>query len=125
MPVRITCRHTELPEELQTQVSEKARKLAKFFEKVGRIDVIFSAEKHRRSCEILIHAAPFDITAKAENGHEMAAFDKALKIAERQIKDAKLRMIERRQKGVNASKGTNRSGKPVRIRGLIPSAEPM
>lgn len=123
MPVKITCRHTELPEEVQTQVTEKVRKLTKFFEKVGRIDVIFTAEKHRRICDILIHAAPFDIAAKAENGSESVAFDKALKICERQIKDAKLRMIERRQKGVNASKGTNRSGKPVR--GVIPSAEPM
>lgn len=96
MPVEITCRKVELPEELRELTIKKSRRLKRFFEKVDRIEVIFSAEKFRRQCEIIVHAGPLVCAAKAENGNEGAAFDKALKAAERQIKDSKTKMKSRK-----------------------------
>lgn len=94
---------------------EKCEKLRRFFAKVDMIEVVFTAEKHRRKCEITVHAGHFHLAALTENGHELAAFEKALKAVERQIKDNKHRMIERRQKAVNVAKQTNRSGKTLRL----------
>lgn len=111
MPVSITLRNAELSEQNHELVSRKVRNLKRFFEKVDKIDVIFTGEKHRRACEILVSAGPIKAQASAENGTELAAFDKALKSIERQLKDNKMRIIHRRQKTVNPEKLTNRSGK--------------
>ncbi len=111
MPVRITCRNLEITPELHDLIEKKAQKLKKFFTKVDRIDVILTAEKHRRKCEINVHAAPFDCTAECENGEEGSAFDKALKSAIRQIKESKDRMIVRKHNSTNPSKTSNRSGR--------------
>jgi putative sigma-54 modulation protein len=114
MPVRITSRHSDLSETFQNLVTTKAQKLKKYFDKVDQIDVIFTTEKHRKICEIIVHAGPLSATGKAENGDEAPAFEKALKVCERQIKEQKEKMVHRRKKVVNPSKGTNRSGKPIR-----------
>lgn len=116
MPVRITCRNVELPDSSQQLVVKKSQKLKKFFEKVDKIDVVFSAEKHRRQCEIIVHAGPFKCTATAENERELVAFDQCLKAAVRQIKESKTKMIDRKHKTVNPAKMTNKSGKPSRIK---------
>ncbi len=98
MPVQVTCRNLELPKGLGEIVEKKSRKLKRFFDKVDRIEVIFTAEKFRRRCEIIVHAGPFNCTAIVENGNEGSAFDKALKSVERQIKDYKTRMIHLKRK---------------------------
>ena len=48
MPVRITSRHQNLPQDTQDLITRKARKLNKYFDKVDQIDVVFTAEKHRK-----------------------------------------------------------------------------
>ncbi len=103
MPVEITCRNIELSSSFQDLITKKARKLGKFFDKVDRIEVIFSAEKHRRHCEIIVHAGPILSTGSAENGNEGNAFDKALKAVERQIKDSKNKMRDRRGPSLGAA----------------------
>lgn len=95
MPVQITCRKTKLDSHLQGLVEKKTRNLKKYFEKVDKIEVIFTAEKHRRVCEINVHAAPFSLAAQAENETEGHSFDKALKSIQRQIRDRKNKMIDR------------------------------
>ncbi|CAN5288305.1 hypothetical protein BH09SUM1_BH09SUM1_30690 [soil metagenome] len=111
MPVRITCRGTSLTDEQHAVVSEKVRNLKKYFVKTDRIEVIFTAEKFRRKCEINVHAGHDDHAAHCENGNEMAAFEKALKAMTRQIKESKNKMIERHHKANNAAKSSNRTGK--------------
>ncbi|MCC6546106.1 ribosome-associated translation inhibitor RaiA [Candidatus Sumerlaeota bacterium] len=110
MPVRITCRNMELSPEMHDKVEKKAHKLKKFFDKVDKIDIIFNAEKHRHICEINVHAGHFNTTAICENGSDIAAYEKALKTAIRQIKESKDRMITLKQASVNPDKGGNRSG---------------
>lgn len=95
MPVQITCRKTKLDDHLQGLVEKKTRNLKKYFEKVDKIEVVFTAEKYRRVCEINVHAAPFSLVAQAENETEGHAFDKALKSVQRQIRDRKNKMIDR------------------------------
>jgi ribosome-associated translation inhibitor RaiA len=60
-------------------------------------------------CEIIVHAAPFDIAAQAENSSEGHAFDKALKAVQRQIKDSKDRMVQRGRRSRRGS-AANASG---------------
>lgn len=122
MAIRITCRGTKLSDEVHTMVVEKSEKLKKYFQKVERIEVIFTAEKHRRTCEINVHAGPFDRSARVENGNELSAFEKALKAMMRQIKESKVKMIERRQKAINPAKMTNHSGKTPRVSFPVPPA---
>ncbi|MCC5877375.1 MAG: ribosome-associated translation inhibitor RaiA [Candidatus Sumerlaeia bacterium] len=102
MPVMITCRNTKLDDHLQGLVEKKSRNLKKYFDKVDKIEIVFSAEKHRRECEINVHAAPFSLTARAENATEGHAFDKALKTIQRQIRDRKNKMIDKTRRGKGA-----------------------
>lgn len=120
MPIKVTCRSVELTPEQIDLFEKKGRRLKKYFDRVDAISVIFTAEKHRRICEISLHAGPFDCFAKAENGDEGAAFDKALASVQRQIKEAKNKAIDRNHKAVNPSKATNRSGKELPL--PIPSS---
>ncbi len=113
MPVKITCRKLELSPELQDLFQKKAEKLKKYFDRVDKIDVVLTAEKHRRTCEITLHAGHFDCVAKSEHVDEGAAFDDALRSVQRQIKERKNKAIDRNQKAVNPSKATNHSGKEV------------
>ncbi len=98
MPVNITARNVSLPKHFQEVVKKKARRLKKFFDKVDKIEVVFSQQKQTWRCEIDFHAAPFDCHISGENGNYGSAFDKALKTAERTIKNRKNRMIDRRRK---------------------------
>lgn len=111
MPVRITCRDEKISQELHDLVEKKVSRLKKFFVKVDKIEVIFSSEKHRRKCEINVHAAPFDCTAIMENGEEGSAFDKALHAIEAQIHHHKTKMYDRRKEAVNPEKATRRNGR--------------
>lgn len=121
MPVKITCRNVELSQEMHDKVEEKAHKLKRYFDKVDKIEIIFNAEKHRHVCEINVHAGHFNTTATCENGSDIAAFEKALKTAIRQIKESKDRMITLKQAGVNPDKGNNRSGREVRSGESVPA----
>ncbi|MBI1292326.1 hypothetical protein GC173_13985 [bacterium] len=119
MPVTITCRGTKISDELNSLVVKKCRNLKRYFDKVDKIEVVFSAEKHRRKCEIRLHAGPFDQTSVFENGEEGSAFDKALKAMQRQVKESKERMITKKQRVVSVTKPNNRSG---RTRQVLPEA---
>lgn len=113
MPVSITNRHADLTPAFQDLIVKKARKLKRYFDKVDQIDVVFTAEKHRRFCEITVKAGPLSAVGKAENGDESHAFEKALKACERQIKEKKRRMIDRRQRVPNVDKAAPRTGKSL------------
>lgn len=102
MPVQITCRNAKLDDHLQGLVEKKTRNLKKYFDKVDKIEVVFTGEKHRRECEINVHAAPFSLTAQSENATEGHAFDKALKSIQRQIRDRKNKMIDKTRRGKGA-----------------------
>jgi ribosomal subunit interface protein len=119
MPVTITCRGTKISDELNELVTKKCRGLKRYFDKVEKIDVVFTAEKHRRRCEIRVHAGHFDQTSIYENGEEGAAFDKALKAMQRQVRESKERMIAKKQRVVSVTKPNNRSG---RMRLMPPEA---
>jgi ribosomal subunit interface protein len=103
----------KLSDQFQGMVDEKCQKLKRYFDKVDRIDVVFTAEKHRRQCEIRVHAGHFDQTAIFENGDEGAAFDRALKAMQRQIKEGKVKMIERKHRTVSLTRHNNRSGRAL------------
>jgi len=110
MPVSITCRGTKISAELNDLVVKKCGNLKRYFDKIDKIEVVFTAEKHRRKCEIRVHAGNFDQTAIFENGEEGHAFDKALKAIQRQVKDNKQRMVTKKQRVVSVTKPSNRSG---------------
>ncbi len=113
MPVKITCRKLELAPELHELFQKKAEKLKKYFDRVDKIDVVLTAQKYRRICEITFHAGHFDCVAKAEAENEGGAFDEALRSVIRQIKERKNKAIDRNQKAINPAKATNHSGKEV------------
>ncbi len=112
MPVSITTRKMEISEGLNNLVTEKIRKLKKYFDKVDNIEVVFTQEKLRTKCEITIYGVPFSSHAEAENGDERTAFEKALKSISRQVKDKKNRMVDRKRKSVNPDKAAAELAEP-------------
>ena len=108
MAVRITCRNVTLPDKTRAMVEKKIETIRRFFGKVDTIDVIFSGEKHRRQCEINVHAGHVYTACRVEGDDELNSFDKALKIARRQMKNSKGKIMERKKPAAGTAK---RSGK--------------
>lgn len=105
MPVNVTCRNkTSISEDLLKVVSKKSEKLKKFFRKAENIEIIFSEEKYRRSCEIIVHADPMFVSASVEEADHGTAFDRALKAVTAQIKTRKASMLDRKKRATKPAR---------------------
>lgn len=110
MSVRITARHVELKPDFQDLIQKKAAKLERFFDRVDRVDIVFSTERNRHSCEITMHAARTDFAAKFENHEPGTAFDGAFRALETQVRNHKAKVAHRKRKAINPAKGTRFDG---------------
>ena len=75
MEVRITSRHTSLPESLRTRTQELLSKLDKYDARVSVVKVIFDKEKNTRKIEGILH---IDRSAPIVATGEGAEFGEAL-----------------------------------------------
>ena len=86
MRITVTGRHTELSDSLREYASEKANKLARFYDRVQSVEVVFDLDGGKHRCEVIAkadHAATF--VAREEHEEPFAALDAAVKDLERQL----------------------------------------
>ncbi len=97
MQVTVTGRHMGVSEGLRTYCEEKARRLARFFNRVREVEVILDGVDGRHRVEMVVHAdgaGPF--VAHYEHEDAYAAVDLVLDRMERQLRDHKERVRNRK-----------------------------
>jgi len=100
MNLRITRRNYEIDEGLKSYIEKKIGKLTRVFAKVQTVEVVIKGEKRVCACEIEVMARPLHVVSSASAADGGAAFDQALKVVQRALKNQKMRMIQsKRQAG--------------------------
>ncbi len=97
MQVRITGRHMGVSEGLRTYCEQKAQRLERYFNRVREAEVILDGVDGRHQVEMVVHAdgaGPF--VARCEHADAYAAVDLALDKLERQLRDHKERLRNRK-----------------------------
>ncbi len=88
MEVRITSRHTSLPESVRTRTERLLSKLSKFDGRVSAVEVVFSEEKNTKKIEGILHIDRSEPIVATGEGHE---FNEALS----QVKDRLVRQLRK------------------------------
>ena len=73
MEVRITSRHTTLPESLRARTDELFSKLNKYDARVAVVEVVFDEEKNSKRIEVILHidrSAPIVATGEGDEFSE-------------------------------------------------------
>lgn len=86
MRITVTGRRAEVSDVLKAYTSEKANKLARFYDRVQSVEVIFSVDGVKHRCEMIAkadHAATF--VAREEHDEVFASVDAAVRDLERQL----------------------------------------
>ncbi|RMG32611.1 MAG: ribosome-associated translation inhibitor RaiA [Planctomycetota bacterium] len=97
MQVKVTGRHMGVSDGLRSYCEQKAERLARYFNRVREVEVIFDGVDGRHRVELVVHAdgaGPF--VAHCEHDDAYAAVDLAVDKAERQIRDHKERVRNRK-----------------------------
>jgi putative sigma-54 modulation protein len=107
MRVTVTGRHTDIPERLKTHAEEKAEKLERFYDRVQSVEIVFSLEAIKHTCEIIAvadHHTTF--VAKELHADAFAAFDASIKDLERQLSRHKEKFRNRKHPDGPSAKST-------------------
>ena len=88
MEVRITSRHSTLPESVRDRTQELLSKLNKYGARVSAVEVIFDEEKNSKKIEGILHIDGRDPIVAAGAGHD---FNEAL----RQVNDRLKRQLRK------------------------------
>ena len=95
MEVRITSRHTTLPESLRTRTEELLSKLNKYGARISVVEVVFDEEKNTRKIEGILHidrSAPIIATGEGDEFSEALSqvndrLGRQLRKLQKQVKD--------------------------------------
>ena len=72
MEVRITSRHTTLPESLRARTEEFLSKLKKYDDRVSVVEVIFDEEKNSKKIEGILHIDRSDTIVATGEGEDFS-----------------------------------------------------
>lgn len=109
MNISITARHMIVPEDLKAYAQEKAERLARYFDRIKKIEVILNVEQERHSAEMVISATRgVTLVGHTVEGEIHAAIDLVTDKMERQLTRLKEKLRGRRARGVSLSRGATR-----------------
>ena len=97
MQVTVTGRHMGVSDSLREYCETKAERLARYFNRVREVEFILDGFDGRHEVEMIVHAdgaGPF--VAKYQHDDAFAAVDLALDKVERQLRDHKERVRNRK-----------------------------
>jgi ribosomal subunit interface protein len=96
MKLIVACRNESIGEAARLYAEEKAGRLSRYFDRLGKIEVVMDGGKdHRFWAELVVHAPRNHVfVCRAEGASATAAFDEALDKMERQLGKLKERLRE-------------------------------
>lgn len=98
MEIQLSWRHMEHSPELEAKVRTKLAKIEKFSERMSSMEIIFTKESSRFSCEIQIKLEKAPSFVVKDEGYELTeVMDACLDRAKRKIKEYESRTRERKK----------------------------
>lgn len=97
MQVTVTGRHIGLDDEIKAYCREKAERLVRFYDRIQLIEMVLDGRDGQHSAEIIVHSERTDpFVAKEQHSDLHAAVDVLMDKVERQIRDHKERLRNRK-----------------------------
>ena len=98
MEVRVTARHFELTEALQSHAQKQFQRLKRYFNHIVDGHMILSIEKYRQMAELQVKVYGTVLTAKAASNEMYTSIDQVVEKMERQIKRYKGKLTNHKVK---------------------------
>lgn len=113
MRIVVSGRNLAVTDDVRHEAIAKLSKVRRLFDRFIEMDVVFSAEQHRKAhervrCEVVLHAKGVSLTASATASDVHAAIDQAEARITRQVRKLKTRKVERPRLVAAASSGSVR-----------------
>ena len=96
MQINVTFRHMDHSEELKDYISDRFTRLKKYSDSPMNVNVVLTAEKFRKTAEVVITGDGIRAAAKQEHDDLRAAIDLVLDKIERQLKKFREKVKNRR-----------------------------
>lgn len=104
MQIRVTGRHVEIEDELRRYTEEKIEKLARYYDRIHEVEVVFDHESEQLTMETIVRAGRKQTFVTKESGPDpMALVDVTVDKLERQL--TKHKEKHRNHKGGVAADG--------------------
>ncbi len=102
MQINVTFRHMEHSDELKDYINDRFARLKKYSDSPMNVNVVLTAEKFRKTAEVVITGDGIRAAAKQEHDDLRAAIDLVLDKIERQLKKFREKVKNRRSTGQGA-----------------------
>lgn len=90
MQISVTGRHIEFTESMRQYAAEKLSRLARFYDRIDKVDVVLEQEPTQHRLEVVMHADhKTTFVAQVEAGEYHEAVDLIVEKLERQLKKHK------------------------------------
>ncbi len=96
MNITITGRHFDVTDALHDYAIEKVERISGHYDKINKVNVILSVEKHHQKAEATLHVTGNDIHADAVHGDMYAAIDEMTDKLDRQVRHYKRKLKDHR-----------------------------
>ena len=94
MQVRISARHTEIPDGIKEYIEKKASKLERYFERIQEVQAVIEPVKYNFSVEFIVKSDLFTIQATETSTDLRSAIDQVCHVLERKIKKEKDKIVK-------------------------------
>ncbi len=101
MQINVTFRHMDHSDELKDYINDRFARLKKYSDSPMNVNVVLTAEKFRKTAEVVITGDGIRAAAKQEHDDLRAAIDLVLDKIERQLKKFREKVKSRRTSGQN------------------------
>jgi len=96
MKVRVTARHFDLSENLNTYAQDEIKRLEKYFDHIIEADLTMTIEKNRQIAELSVKVYRTTLTAKAKTYDMYLAIEQVIGKMETQIKRYKAKLKDKK-----------------------------
>ncbi len=96
MNITITGRHLDVTDALREYTIEKVERISGHYDKINKVNVTLSVEKHHQKAEATLHVTGNDIHADAVCDDMYAAIDEMTDKLDRQVRHYKRKLKDHR-----------------------------
>ncbi len=96
MNINITGHHLDVTDALRDYVTEKVERISGHYDKINKVNVTLSVERHNQKAEATLHVTGSDIHADAIHEDMYAAIDEMTDKLDRQVRHYKRKLKDHR-----------------------------
>ncbi len=96
MNITITGRHLDVTDALRAYATEKVERISGHYDKINKVSVTLSVERHNQKAEATLYVTGSDMHADAVNDDMYAAIDEMVDKLDRQVRHYKRKLKDHR-----------------------------